>query len=186
MSFQIEDKKIIGIIADSGVGKTTFLRILAGLERYEKGSISSIMDKRIAYVFQEDRLLPWLTVKENIEFVLEGVVNKDQMQQSILFWLTKLYLYEVRDLYPKALSGGMRRRVALARAFCYPYDLLLLDEPFKGLQKELRHEIMTALLKQNQKSPKAILWSGHDVEELKPYAHEIYRLKEGIFTKQAN
>ena len=178
-SMEIKEECITALLAESGGGKTTLLRIVAGLENYQEGTIEGLLGKKIAFVFQEDRLLPWLTVEQNIAFVLKGCLTEDEIAYKTEDWLKKLQLEEAKHEYPKSLSGGMRRRVALARAFCYPYDLLLLDEPFKGLQRQLKKDILTHLLEQQKKNPKTILWSAHDEEEVKGYVQEIKRIKKG-------
>ena len=113
------------IYGPSGCGKTTLLKILCGLRKPQKGQLAGLPQKP-AVVFQEDRLLPWYTAEENVEFV-----GKNALQ-----WLQFVGLEKEAKLYPKELSGGMQRRVALARAFSMEYDTLLLDEPFTGLDEE--------------------------------------------------
>lgn len=117
------------LFGESGKGKTTLLRLIAGLEIPTSGEITGIRDKKISVVFQEDRLLPWLSVLDNA--ALAG------SRERAVEILTALGLGDCLDMRPEQLSGGMRRRVAVARALCADYDLLLLDEPFNGLDEEL-------------------------------------------------
>ena len=115
----------------SGAGKTTLLRIIAGLEKPQAGTITGVPDK-IAYMFQEDRLLSWLTVLGNVEAVLPA--SKKELAAAAL---SDLELTDEMFRLPDDLSGGEKRRAALARALAYAGDLVLLDEPFKGLDEAL-------------------------------------------------
>ena len=123
---------ILLIKGASGLGKTTLMRILAGLEKADKGKITASA-KSIAFMFQEDRLIPFVSVLKN----LTAVCGEDKA----LHYLKIMGLENEKDNSPLALSGGMRRRVALARALCFNSDLVILDEPFKGLDEELKSAI---------------------------------------------
>ena len=116
------------LLGPSGCGKTTLLRLLAGLLRPQSGSVSGL-PRRPALLFQEDRLLPWLSVLDNVA----AVSTPEQARR----WLEAVGLETELQAKPGTLSGGMRRRVALARALAYDGDWLLLDEPFTGLNPEL-------------------------------------------------
>lgn len=122
--------------APSGGGKTTLLRLIAGLEQPQSGTIRCEAE-RVAVVFQENRLLPWLTANQNVALACPG--------EDPLPYLEAVELTEARDKYPAQLSGGMQRRVALARALAFGGDLLLLDEPFTGLDSHLRERVAMAL-----------------------------------------
>ncbi len=121
---------VVCLIGPSGCGKTTLLRLLAGLERPLAGRIDGLSSVRPSMVFQEDRLLPWETVLQNAtaEHTARG-------RQRAAGWLDRLGLESHHQVFPSELSGGMRRRVAIARALAAPHDLLLLDEPFTGLDE---------------------------------------------------
>ena len=121
----------IGVVAvrgNSGSGKTTLLRIIANLENADSGEILGLENKRVSYVFQEDRLLPHVSALENISIICE--------KETALQWLNLFGLGDAAEKKPTELSGGMRRRVAAARALAYGADILLLDEPFTGLDSE--------------------------------------------------
>ena len=137
----------------SGVGKTTLLRLLMGLLRPASGDIRGLDGLRPAVVFQEDRLLPWRTVLDNAALAGERAAAARS--------LDALGLAEVQNARPRALSGGMQRRVAIARALAYPGDLLLLDEPFTGLDAESKAAAARVILA--RKLP--IVLVTHDAEE---------------------
>ena len=123
------------LMAPSGAGKTTLLRILMGLEQPDIGCIEGLSALRLSAVFQEDRLLEQLNWRENLRFVL-GSAFEEAAAQTLLH---RLGLEPLDDSKPvSSYSGGMRRRLALARALLVPFDLLLLDEPFTGLDAENR------------------------------------------------
>lgn len=122
----------VALMGPSGLGKTTLLRLLAGLLKPQRGSITGLENRRIAFLFQEDRLLPWLTALENVKIVSD--------EQRAREWLTRMEIEET-EKYPREMSGGMQRRVSLARAMAFGGDVLLLDEPFKGLDEGLRQRV---------------------------------------------
>jgi len=119
---------IVALRGGSGSGKTTLLRILAGLECADSGEITGLDGKRVSYVFQEDRLLPYASAMENAAIACDKDIAR--------LWLERLGLRGALNKKPAELSGGMRRRVAIARAFAFGSDILLLDEPFTGLDAD--------------------------------------------------
>lgn len=121
------------ILGPSGCGKTTILRLLSGLETPDFGTVEGFSESEISVVFQEDRLIPWKTVAENLKFVLSGkrgIPNKDKLVEN---YLSKMGLWEYKSYYPNKLSGGMKKRIAVLRAFIYPSEILLMDEPFSSI-----------------------------------------------------
>lgn len=151
----------------SGIGKTTLLRILAGLEAYEKGEIIGINGLKVAYVFSEDRLMPWLNVRENIEYVLRSWMPKKACEAQSLKMLEMMSLTDEIEARLHALSSGMKRRVALARGLAYNSDLLLLDEPFTGLDDELKEEIIKRMKVYFEANGTTVIGVTHDLEEAK-------------------
>lgn len=138
-SLELQQGEKVCLFGPSGCGKTTILHLLAGILRPQKGKVDTLP---AAMVFQEDRLLPWMTVLENV-----AVILNDEVQDTAAFWLDAVGLAHVKNEMPAALSGGMRRRVAIARALAKGGDLLLLDEPFSGLDAENRQRCVDLIQK---------------------------------------
>lgn len=130
-SLELPGSGVLCLFGPSGCGKTTLLRLLAGLEQPQAGRLLGLDGRRAAAVFQENRLLPWETVLENV--TLAG----DTPPEEVSRLLARLGLGDAVDKRPAELSGGMKRRVAIARALAFSADILLLDEPFVGLEAEL-------------------------------------------------
>lgn len=128
VSWELPDSGVVCLWGPSGCGKTTLLRLLAGLEKPLTGSVEGV--GRVSMVFQEDRLLPWFTALENV--TVTGADEVEARKQLLALGLTE----EETDTLPRNLSGGQQRRVALARALAADSDLLLLDEPFNGLDED--------------------------------------------------
>ena len=127
-SFELPDEGVMMLFGPSGVGKTTLLRVLAGMQRMDAGSISGLANRKISFVFQEPRLLEWLTAEQNVSVVSDAETAKGLLE--------RLDLGDERKNPAKTLSGGQKQRVSLARAFAYSTDVVLLDEPFTGLDEE--------------------------------------------------
>jgi len=167
LSLLLPEKGAVGVFGPSGCGKTTLLRLLAGLDKPDDGLITGLNVNRISMVFQEDRLLPWLTVLENIALVLPDRPQADA-------WLVKVRLAGCAGQYPAELSGGMKRRLALARALARNSELLILDEPFTGMDEQLKSE-MLELIRQESEQRLVILVS-HDREDLAALTDQIIYL----------
>ena len=165
VNLSLPEKGAVAIMAPSGYGKTTLLRVLAGLIQPSAGEITGLQGKKISFLFQEDRLLPWLTAEKNVEIVSDVETARQ--------WLREMEISEIQQ-YPQAMSGGMQRRVALARAMAFGGDVLLLDEPFKGLDEALRERIASRI---RGVFPLTIL-SVHDAEEAALMGASIWRLDE--------
>jgi ABC-type nitrate/sulfonate/bicarbonate transport system ATPase subunit len=133
IAFAVAPGDVLALIGPSGCGKTTLLNLIAGLDRSFRGRIDLAPDRRLAYVFQEPRLLPWRTVEDNVRLVLDGGVEDDVRVRAVL---AQVGLGSAAKLFASRLSLGMARRAALARAFVIEPGLLLLDEPFVSLDEQ--------------------------------------------------
>ena len=151
------------IVGRSGCGKTTLLRVLEGLEDADSGRVQLAAGKRIAPVFQEARLMSWLTVAENITLVAK--VDKSLDVARLPKLLKQLGLSGCEHLYPHELSGGMAQRVALGRTLFYNPDVILMDEPFSALDYFTRQGLQQTLLDLYAAEHKTIIFVTHDVEE---------------------
>lgn len=165
--------KITVITGPSGCGKTTLLSIISRIEKEDSGQVI-LNNKNISYIFQEDRLIPNLTVYENIAFVLKSTMNKKDMKDIIYKYLNMVKLIESKDKLPSKLSGGMKRRVAIARAFAYKSELLLMDEPFKGLDDKLKTEIIEEFLRIYKEDKRTVILVTHDMKEAELLGDVIY------------
>ena len=176
ISINLPANKITVILGRSGCGKTTLLRLVAGLEEFEQGSIYSEGVERKAYVFQEDRLMPWLTVSKNIKF---GLKNKEVNEDKISEIINMIGLSNFEDAYPKELSGGMKQRVSIARAFAYNPDFIMMDEPFSALDYFTREQMQKELLRIHSQTKCSILFVTHNVDEALILSDKIIILENG-------
>lgn len=158
VSLTLESGGTACLMAPSGRGKTTLLRCIAGLETPDSGQITDLPG-RIAYVFQEDRLCDGFSAVDNIRLVTGKALGEDEIRRH----LEELGLAGSLDQPVRELSGGMRRRVVISRAVCFGADLLLLDEPFKGLDDEARQQTADYILR--HRGAAAILCVTHDRED---------------------
>ena len=158
------------VMGPSGVGKTTLLRVIAGLRRPDGGRVR-VSTPRCAVLFQEPRLLPWLTALENVNAVLS---DTNRTLPEAMEWLNRVRLGAAAGKYPAELSGGMQTRVALARALAYGGNLVLLDEPFRGLDEAARDEGID-LCREVLREKTTILVT-HDRYEARALADVIYTL----------
>ncbi|AJG97711.1 ABC transporter [Clostridium beijerinckii] len=159
------DDKINCIIGKSGCGKSTLLDIIAGLMDAQSGEISGVSLNDISYIFQEDRLIEWLTVKENLEIALERYFKDSTLENRIDEVLNLVGIYDTKNKYPNELSGGMRQRVNIARAFAKPSKVILMDEPFKSLDYKLKYSIIDEFKNLLAKEKRMVILVTHDLDE---------------------
>lgn len=166
VSFEGEEGRVTVILGESGCGKSTLLGILSNNIKDFSGEIVFDRDisSGISYIFQEDTLIPWKTVYENIEYVLKDKISASEMRTYIEKYLKMVNLLEYKDEYPEHLSGGMKRRVGIARAFAYPSDYLFMDEPFEFLDIKTKGEIIEYFKLLQEKNKKTVLFITHDIE----------------------
>ena len=172
-SMELTKGEILAVMGPSGYGKTTLLGLVSGLLKPQKGEIENTFDK-ITYVFQEPRLFPWLTVKENLFVVLD---EKDaNTEKTVLDCLELVGLADAADKYPDELSGGMKSRASLARALAFGGDLFLLDEPFAALDEELRHDLAEKLKGYLRARDASAILVTHNKEDAENIADRILTL----------
>ena len=169
ISLSVEEGEFLSVIGVSGCGKSTLIRIIGGLETASSGTVlvngQAVLKptRKIGFVFQDHRLLPWLTVTENIRLAL----NKDEKNQkkTVEKYLTLVGLEKFADAYPKQLSGGMAQRVAIARSLANRPDILLLDEPFGALDAMTRISMQLELQKIWKAQKTTMILITHDIDE---------------------
>lgn len=164
-NLDLYDDKVNCIIGKSGCGKSTFLNIIAGLMEIQSGEIQGVSPKDISYIFQEDRLIEWLTVRENLELALKKYYDSSIMEDKITQLLNLVGIYDIKDKYPNFLSGGMKQRVNIARAFGKPSKVILMDEPFKSLDYKLKYTIIDEFRALLNKEKRMVILVTHDLDE---------------------
>lgn len=183
LSFDVPADGIISLLGRSGAGKTTLLRMIAGLERRFQGRVTldgkavTKPGRSIQVVFQDYRLLPWKTVYQNIEFATArngGGNNRMQIER----WLEIVGLQHRKDAWPKHLSGGEEGRVAFARAFVDQPKLLLLDEPFRGLDLATKFDLQDHLFNALQAQKTTVIIVSHSVEDAVFMSDAVYVLSD--------
>ncbi|MCS6968820.1 MAG: ABC transporter ATP-binding protein [Cytophagales bacterium] len=190
-SLEVQRGELVAVIGESGCGKTTLLRLIAGLEIPQKGSIAisgkaiasaekwvKPEKRRVGMVFQDYALFPHLTVSENIEFGIEGSASEKNKRSAEVLALVGLSGYEKR--YPHQLSGGQQQRVAIARALAPQPELLLLDEPFSNLDELLKDQVRDELFDLLEQLQITTLFVTHDTRDTLATADRIAVLKNGF------
>ena len=172
MSFDVMDGDLLCVVGPTGCGKTTFLNSLTKIYDITSGEIlldGQKVDTRkqnIAYIFQGDSTMPWLTVEENVGFGLKvKKVPEAKKKEQVEKYLDIVGLTKYRKYYPKQLSASMLQRVSIARAFATEPDLLLMDEPYGQLDIELRFKLEDELVKLWQMTKTTVLFITHNIEE---------------------
>jgi ABC-type nitrate/sulfonate/bicarbonate transport system ATPase subunit len=164
VEFSVPANQFACLVGPSGCGKTTLLNLIAGLDQHFDGQISigqAGNNPSIGYVFQNPRLLPWYTVRQNIELVFDGT-RPAALIDSLL---SDMQLTDAQHQYPERLSLGMKRRVAIIRAFAVNPDILLMDEPFVSLDAPTARQVRSMLYSLWQQRPHTVLFVSHDLRE---------------------
>ena len=175
MNIVLKAGKIYALSAPSGQGKTTLLQLLNGTLKPTGGEITGL-PQQTANLFQEPTLLPQLTAKENIMLGGSAYYDRAILEQQSLRLLAAFQLEKQAEMFPAALSYGQQQRVALARALMFPAGLLLLDEPFNGLDVELRQLVARFLVEWQQEKQATVVFSSHHTDEIKAMNAEVITL----------
>jgi NitT/TauT family transport system ATP-binding protein len=172
------------ILGPSGCGKSTLLNVLAGLDKVYEGQVR-VSGGRVGYLFQEPRLLPWLTADENLDFALASCrVPTSRRSELKSRYLAMTGLLEYRDYYPHQISGGMAQRLALARALCVEPSILLMDEPFSGLDEITARHIRSEFLSIWEETRKTVVFVTHNAYEACFLADRILVMSGGSFRQE--
>ena len=173
LNFTIKKGQFVSFFGPSGCGKTTLLNIISGLDKDFDGSVQTYKDatnSNISYMFQAPRLFPWLTAIENIKYPIKKRKNCEKIAFELI---KKIGLEKYKNQYPNKLSGGMQRRIALARAFAPNPDILLLDEPFISIDKKVSNLMRKLLVKLWKNNKPIIIFVTHDLDEAIELADRI-------------
>jgi len=178
ISMAVYAHEIVAIVGPSGCGKTTLLNIISGLIPADQGEREISSKARLAYVFQEPRLLPWLTVEANIAFVQHNYFAPAMAAPIRERLLMETGLWAYRDAYPSQLSGGMKQRLEIVRALAIKPSLLLMDEPFKSLDMALKYQLQKLLLAEYAREKFAVVLITHDPQEAVLLADRVLLLSD--------
>ncbi|SES23018.1 ABC transporter ATP-binding protein [Psychrobacillus sp. OK032] len=170
VSLEVKEGEFVCLVGPSGCGKTTLLRILAGLEHPSSGQFTIGADSDFrplqSMVFQEKGVIPWMTVEENVAFGLNmRHLPKEFIRKQTNNYLKKVGLSNFSKLYPKELSGGMKQRISIARAFANDPEILLMDEPFAALDEQNKFILQEELLSIWSETKKTVLFITHSIDE---------------------
>lgn len=168
--------KVNCIVGKSGCGKSTILNIISGIIPNDSNNFTSLESIGLSYIFQEDRLIDWLTVEENIKLVVKTHYNKEKVEALSQKYLKLVGIEEYKNNYPQMLSGGIRQRVNIARAFIYPSKIIIMDEPFKSIDVKNKKIIMDSLKEILNKESRTVLFVTHDIDEAIYLADYIFVL----------
>ena len=173
LNLEIKNNEVISLIGPSGSGKSTLLNILSGYDSDYQGIINinrNIEGKKLSFIFQSHNLLPWLTAVENVKLISNSESLETNRPQKIL---EELGLKNFINTYPNSLSGGMKRRVSIARAFVNDPNILLMDEPFVSLEKPLANQLRDQTISLIKKNKVTVILVTHDLREAIMFSDRI-------------
>ena len=173
-NIDIYKEKVNCILGKSGCGKSTFLNIISGLIESDTEIQNDIKDLGISYIFQEDRLIEWITVEENIKLIIKRKYKKSDIEKLCDKYLKIVGIYEYKNYYPQMLSGGLRQRVNIARAFIYPSKVIIMDEPFKSIDVKNKKDIIDNFKEILKYEKRTVIFVTHDIEEALYLSDYIY------------
>lgn len=181
VSFTVKAGQFVSLIGQSGSGKTSILRAIAGLQQPSQGKVTvEDLSSRVGFLFQDDALLPWRTVRQNVSLGLRIQGEKlDSANKKADDYLEKLSLFELGDRYPSQLSGGQRKRVAIAQVLALHPKVILMDEPFASLDAIVRTRITQELIEWVEQEQITVLLITHDLEEAISLSDAVHVLSPG-------
>lgn len=169
----LNESTITCILGPSGCGKTTLLNIIGRVIEPDSGTFKGFDNKVFSYIFQDPRLLPWKTVRGNIEFVLDSKLSPAQRRAEAEQLIQNVHLDGFSNHYPRQLSGGMRQRVSIARAFASHSDIILMDEPLNGLDFTLKQSMINWFSQIWTQDRRTVIFVTHNVDEAVLLGDEI-------------
>lgn len=161
----LEEDKVNCIVGKSGCGKSTLLKIISGLLKNDSKGFKALNKNDISYIFQEDRLLDWLTIEENIGIIGKKNFDKHNLKYRIRKYIQLVGIEEYYNRYPQMVSGGIRQRANIARAFINNSKYIIMDEPFKSIDVKNKYEIMKKIKQIIENENKTVLFVTHDIDE---------------------
>ena len=179
VTFGVEAGTFLSVVGPSGCGKSTLLAMMSGLLPISRGAIlvggSRVVDvqRNVAFIFQRDALMPWKTVRGNVELALLFRGRRAEARKLAAEWIARVGLRGFESYYPHQLSGGMRKRVALAQALVYGPEIVLMDEPFSALDVQTRNLMENELLELWAEDRKTVVFVTHDLEEAISLSDEV-------------
>lgn len=175
-SIHLYKNKINTILGKSGCGKSTLLNIVSGVIDNDTSEVKELKALGISYIFQEDRLIEWLTVEDNIKLVCGKKYNRADIDSICDKYLDLVGIKEFKKYYPQMLSGGLRQRVNIARGLMYASEVIIMDEPFKSLDIKNKQSIMKKIKKIQREEKRTIVFVTHDIDEALYLSDKIYVL----------
>ena len=173
-----EKGKITCVLGPSGCGKSTLLNIISGIIKDYAGEVVGFQKQDMSFVFQEDRLIPWLTVYDNMKFVLKGKYPNDKLKEIISDYLLLVKMKDYHGFYPSDLSGGMKQRASIARALAYDGEIIIMDEPFKSLDIKIKIQLLKDFKNICKKTKSTAVFVTHDIDEAIEIGDKIYILSD--------
>ncbi|GAA0115138.1 ABC transporter ATP-binding protein [Clostridium senegalense] len=178
ISMNCEKEKVTCILGPSGCGKSTLLNIITKNIKDYEGEVIGYKKDDVSFVFQEDRLLEWLNIYDNLKLVFKSKYKGIELKNKILESLNSVGMEKYKEFYPKELSGGMRQRISIIRAFFYGGGLLIMDEPFKSLDIKNKRVLIEDFKTLRNKNKNTVIFVTHDIEEAIELSDKIYVLSD--------
>lgn len=176
LSIDFYRNRVNAIVGKSGCGKSTLLNIVSGVIKNDGIQINKLKELGISYIFQDDRLIEWLTVEENIKLVCGRKYGKEELELVCDKYFEIIGISEFKKYYPQMLSGGLRQRVNIARGLIFPSQIIIMDEPFKSIDVKNKQAIVESIKKMQKKEDRTIILVTHDIDEALYLADKIYVL----------